>query len=434
MAAPPIWALGHHQCRFHDYTNEQVSAVGRGVPRPGHPLRRALARHRLHGWISRLHLASGAVPRRAALPRRAEGESLPPGHDRGPRREGRAGLPGVRRGARPQPALQDGGGQALHRQGLAGPHGVSGLREAGGPRLVGLARRPARRLGRGGHLERHERARHGRRRAVQHALRSRRRGSPSRALPQPVRPAHGQGDVRGARRGAARPPPIHSQPRGIRRHPALRGAVARRQLLELGAPRDERPDDARHGDLGAAVRGRRHPWVRLHAEPGAGRAVDPVRRAHALLPEPQPPGRARPVPVVVRRGGGGDVPRGAPAPLSLAALPLQRVRPGERVGRPRRAAAPLRFPARSPGARDRGRLPARGGAARRPGLRARLHHAPGLPPRGDVGGLAHGRASRRRTGHRRPGAARSDPAVRPRRLHRPLLCVGAGVDDGPRRS
>ncbi|HMJ54684.1 MAG TPA: glycoside hydrolase family 31 protein [Polyangiaceae bacterium] len=29
MAAPPIWALGHHQCRFHDYTEEGIGAIGR---------------------------------------------------------------------------------------------------------------------------------------------------------------------------------------------------------------------------------------------------------------------------------------------------------------------------------------------------------------------------------------------------------------------
>ncbi|HXI55979.1 MAG TPA: TIM-barrel domain-containing protein, partial [Polyangia bacterium] len=29
MAAPPIWALGHHQCRFNDYTNEQILQIGR---------------------------------------------------------------------------------------------------------------------------------------------------------------------------------------------------------------------------------------------------------------------------------------------------------------------------------------------------------------------------------------------------------------------
>ena len=29
MAAPPIWALGHHQCRFHDYTDEGILDIGR---------------------------------------------------------------------------------------------------------------------------------------------------------------------------------------------------------------------------------------------------------------------------------------------------------------------------------------------------------------------------------------------------------------------
>jgi alpha-glucosidase len=29
MAAPPLWALGHHQCRYHDYADDQVSAIGR---------------------------------------------------------------------------------------------------------------------------------------------------------------------------------------------------------------------------------------------------------------------------------------------------------------------------------------------------------------------------------------------------------------------
>ena len=29
MAVPPIWALGHHQCRFHDYTEEQILDIGR---------------------------------------------------------------------------------------------------------------------------------------------------------------------------------------------------------------------------------------------------------------------------------------------------------------------------------------------------------------------------------------------------------------------
>ncbi len=30
MAVPPIWALGQHQCRFHDYTEEEILDIGRG--------------------------------------------------------------------------------------------------------------------------------------------------------------------------------------------------------------------------------------------------------------------------------------------------------------------------------------------------------------------------------------------------------------------
>ena len=29
MAIPPVWALGHHQCRFHDYTEAEILAIGR---------------------------------------------------------------------------------------------------------------------------------------------------------------------------------------------------------------------------------------------------------------------------------------------------------------------------------------------------------------------------------------------------------------------
>jgi len=37
MAPPPIWALGYHQCRYHDYTDAQIEALGkqfreRGIP------------------------------------------------------------------------------------------------------------------------------------------------------------------------------------------------------------------------------------------------------------------------------------------------------------------------------------------------------------------------------------------------------------------
>jgi len=37
MAAPPLWALGHHQCRFHDYTEERILAIGREYRERGIP-------------------------------------------------------------------------------------------------------------------------------------------------------------------------------------------------------------------------------------------------------------------------------------------------------------------------------------------------------------------------------------------------------------
>ena len=29
LLMPPLWALGHHQCRFHDYTDEGILQIGR---------------------------------------------------------------------------------------------------------------------------------------------------------------------------------------------------------------------------------------------------------------------------------------------------------------------------------------------------------------------------------------------------------------------
>ncbi|APR79123.1 Alpha-glucosidase [Minicystis rosea] len=37
MAPPPIWALGHHQCRYHHYTDAEVSAIGRKYRERGIP-------------------------------------------------------------------------------------------------------------------------------------------------------------------------------------------------------------------------------------------------------------------------------------------------------------------------------------------------------------------------------------------------------------
>ncbi len=77
-APPPLWALGYHQCRWFDYTQDAVEALGHAAPRARDPVRRAVARHRLHGRLPRLHLEHRAVPgrarhARAPAPTRASG-------------------------------------------------------------------------------------------------------------------------------------------------------------------------------------------------------------------------------------------------------------------------------------------------------------------------------------------------------------------------
>ena len=63
MAPPPMWALGHHQCRWHPYTQPEVESLARQYRDKKHPVRHALAGHRLHGWLPRVHLGQEALPR-----------------------------------------------------------------------------------------------------------------------------------------------------------------------------------------------------------------------------------------------------------------------------------------------------------------------------------------------------------------------------------
>ncbi|HEY2516033.1 MAG TPA: glycoside hydrolase family 31 protein [Polyangiaceae bacterium] len=51
MAAPPLWALGHHQCRFHDYTGEDILEIGRAYRSRGIPCDVLwLDIHYMHGY------------------------------------------------------------------------------------------------------------------------------------------------------------------------------------------------------------------------------------------------------------------------------------------------------------------------------------------------------------------------------------------------
>ena len=232
---------------------------GRGArhaaPRARPAVRRAVAGHRVHGRLPRLHLEHGAVPRRArdaAAPGRA---GLQGHHDHRPGRQVRARLRRLRPGDRAGRAVPHRGRRHLHRRGLAGRHRVPGLRHRGGPRVVGRAERRARAVRPGRHLERHERAGHGEHPARADAVRPRPRLP--RALPQPVRAADGHGHGGRSEGGHAGEAHVRALARGLRRHPALRRELDGRQPGPLGPPVGEHPDGERLRRVRPAVRGRR---------------------------------------------------------------------------------------------------------------------------------------------------------------------------------
>ena len=105
---------------------------------------------------------------------------------------------------------------------------------------------------------------------------------------------------------------------------------------------------------------------------------------------------------------------------------LQRLR--DRRARP--APAGLRSPVRRDRARPRRPVPLRSRPARRAGDRVRPDRAPGLPARGRLVRLAHGRAGRRRALRARRHPDGADPALRPRRRGHPDVARGAALDRG----
>ena len=56
IAPPPLWALGYHQCRWFRLHPGRGRGARAAPPRARHPVRRAVARHRVHGRLPRLHL------------------------------------------------------------------------------------------------------------------------------------------------------------------------------------------------------------------------------------------------------------------------------------------------------------------------------------------------------------------------------------------
>ncbi|CAA9445801.1 MAG: GH31, partial [uncultured Phycisphaerae bacterium] len=271
----------------------------RTAPGRGHPVRRAVARHRVHGRLPRLHLGHRRLPGRRRDAGAAGRRRLPRHHDHRPRGQARAGLPGVRRGGRARRAVQDGRRGHVHRTGVARQHRLPRLRDRGGTHLVGRAERRARAVGGGRHLERHERAGHRRHPAGRHALRP--RPPCPRAVPQPVRAADGDGDDPGAAGRHTGPAPVRAVASRLRRDPALRRQLDGRQPVALGPPRGEHPDGLRAGRLRAGVRRCRRGRLPGQHERRAFPAVDAVRRADAVLPQPLRDRQRRPVRVGLRR-------------------------------------------------------------------------------------------------------------------------------------
>ncbi len=213
MAAPPLWSLGYHQCRWFDYTAdavEQIAQRHRELDVPCDALWldiEYMDGYRVFTWnADRFPDPRALLERLAALGFRVitiidPGVKFDPGYD------------GLRLRARAGRLLPDRGRGRLPRTGLAGQHRVPRLRHRGRADLVGRAQRGAREVRTRGHLERHERAGHRRHLAHGDALRPRR--VRSRALSQPVRPADGHGDHGRAARGDAEAAHVRAVPRRL---------------------------------------------------------------------------------------------------------------------------------------------------------------------------------------------------------------------------
>ena len=155
---PPIWALGYHQCRWHEYTQDDVEAARAALPRRRVPCDALwldidyMDGYRVFTWDTR---ASPTAP--GMLERlREQGFRVITIVDPGVKHD--PGYCGLRPGARARRLLPHRGRRHLHRPGLAGQHRLSRLRHARGSGVVGRAQRRPRRVRPGRNLERHERA------------------------------------------------------------------------------------------------------------------------------------------------------------------------------------------------------------------------------------------------------------------------------------
>ena len=178
IAPPPLWALGYHQCRWFHYTQDAVEALGAPAPRARHPVRRAVARHRVHGRLPRLHLG------------RARRSRTSPGCSSGCREQGFRVITIVDPGVKYEPGYavfdqawsatcccRTEGGDVYIGQVWPGDTAFPDFVTEEARALVGRAQRRPRAVRAGRHLERHERAGHrrdpGRARCASTAARTR---------------------------------------------------------------------------------------------------------------------------------------------------------------------------------------------------------------------------------------------------------------------
>ena len=180
-APPPLWALGLPPVPLVPLHAGRGRGARRPPPRRAHPVRRAVARHRAHGRLPRVHVGHGGVPGRAGHARPPRREGLPRRDDRRPGREARArrGRSTTRRVERDVLCRTEGGDVYLGEV-WPGDTAFPDFVTEEGARVVGRPERRPRALGRRRDLERHERAGDRPHPAGRDALRPRPR-SPTRA-------------------------------------------------------------------------------------------------------------------------------------------------------------------------------------------------------------------------------------------------------------
>ena len=238
------------------------------------------------------------------------------------------------------------------------------------------------------------------------------------------------GTVDGPARRDAGAADVRAVARGLRRHPALRRQLDGRQPVALGPPVGEHADGGGLRRLRPGLRRRRRRRLRGQLQRRAVPALDAVRRADAVLPQPLRDRQRRPVRVGVgRRRARRTCARRSSCATGCCRTSTRRSCGAAETGEP--VQRPLVFDHQDdPAVRDiddeylLGPRPAgRAGDRSRARPRARS-----TCPRASWYDWHTGRAGRRRPLRRGADADGADPALRARRCGHPDVAGGAAVD------